>query len=284
MASILNQSGYWVRWSSLVTIQRGDAKRPFFCVHALGGNVLSYKTLVNYLDPKQPVYALQAQGLDGKQVPYTTVEQMAAHYIKEIRAVQPKGPYLLGGHSSGGIVAYEMAQQLIAQGQKVALLALFDSYSPKLFISHPSRLRTILVYLRTLLRLPPKDKLSYFLEKSQWLQSNLQSQFNIRLRSSYNNSLLNKLQPHEIFLIETIKQATMVDYAPQLYQGRIALFRSKEELRWSRYQPQRGWEDLATGGLEIYDVRGTHLGMLENPAVKNLAEKLQVCIEQAQQV
>ena len=91
-------------------------------------------------------------------------------------------------------------------------------------------------------------------------------------------SLNQKLLPHEIALIQSIKQATMVDYVPQVYQGKITLFRTKEELRWCRYQPQRGWEDLAAGGLEIHEIPGTHRGMLKRPCVKYLAEKLQFCI------
>lgn len=282
LASILNQKGYSARWSSLVTIQPSGSKRPFFCVHALGGNVLSYQSLVHYLGSDQPIYGLQAQGLDGKQAPFTRVEDMAAQYIKEIRTVQSQGPYLLGGHSSGGTVAFEMAQQLIAQGQKIALLAMFDTYSPQLFISNPSRFRTAYVYLRTLSRLPLKDKLSYFLEKLQWMQSMMLSKDCIEFELWNKYPLPEKLQPHEILLIESIKQATMVNYVPQVYQGKITLFRTKEELRWCHYRPHRGWESLVAGGLEIHEIPGTHLGMLEKPSVKNLAEKLRACLEQAQ--
>ena len=281
LASILSQEGYSARWSSLVTIQLGGFKRPFFCVHAVEGNVLSYKTLVNYLDPEQPFYGLQPQGLDGQQVPFTKVEDMATHYIKEIRAVQPEGPYFLGGHSSGGTVAFEMAQQLVAQSQKVAMLAMLDTYSPKLFISNPSIFRSVYVYLRTLLRLPLQDKVSYFLEKTLWWQSIMNSNYSLDFELWDKYSLTQKLLPHEISLIQSIKQATMVDYVPQVYQGKITLFRSKEELRWCHYQPQRGWEDLAAGGLEIHEVPGTHRGMLKRPCVKYLAEKLQVCIRAA---
>jgi thioesterase domain-containing protein len=116
-----------------VTIQIGGSKPPLFCVHAIDGNVLVFQNLARHLDPDQPVYGLQAKGLDGKQAPHTRFEDMAADYIKEIRTVQPEGPYLLAGYSSGGVVAFEMAQQLQAQGQQVELLALIDSYCPVYF-------------------------------------------------------------------------------------------------------------------------------------------------------
>jgi acyl carrier protein len=114
LANILRQKGWSAPWQTLVAIQPGGSKPPLFCIHPVGGNVLCYRDLAHYLGQEQPVYGLQAVGLDGKQAPYKRVEDMAAHYIREIRASQPEGPYLLAGHSSAGMVAFEMAQQLVA--------------------------------------------------------------------------------------------------------------------------------------------------------------------------
>ncbi len=117
-------------WTSLVAIQPQGSKPPFFCIHGLGGEVLCFRELAMYLGSDQPFYGLQPQGLDGKQPFLTRVEDMAAHYIREIQNVQPQGPYFLGGYSFGGIIAFEMAHQLHSQGQKVALLAMLDSSIP----------------------------------------------------------------------------------------------------------------------------------------------------------
>jgi len=130
LARALRDEGWQAVWSSLVMIQGGDQRPPFFCVHAAGGNVLEYLDLARALGPDQPFYGLQAKGLDGKQEPHTTIKQMATHYIAEMREVQPEGPYLIGGRSSGGTIAFEMACQLSAAGQDVALLALLDTYPP----------------------------------------------------------------------------------------------------------------------------------------------------------
>lgn len=119
--------------SSLVAIQPRGSKLPFFCVHGLGGGALYYSTLARYLSPEQPFYGLQSQGMDGKLPPHIRIEDIAAHNIKEVLTVQSEGPYFLGGHSFGCIVVFEMAHQLVAQGQKVALLALLDGLSPNLF-------------------------------------------------------------------------------------------------------------------------------------------------------
>ena len=115
-------------WQSLVPIQPSGSRPPFFCFHGGGGNVLIYRKLSQYLGSDQPFYGLQSQGLDGSSPLLRTIEEMAALYVKEIRSVQPHGPYFLGGYCLGGSIAYEAAQQLHAAGEEVALLALFDTH------------------------------------------------------------------------------------------------------------------------------------------------------------
>ena len=130
LASLLSQEEWSASWSSLVAIQPNGSKPPFFCIHGAGGNVLMYRKLAEYLGSDQPVYGLQAKGMDGIQDMLTQVEDIAAHYVKEIRAFQPEGPYFLGGLSFGGIASIEIAQRLIEQGQKVGLIALIDTHGP----------------------------------------------------------------------------------------------------------------------------------------------------------
>ncbi|HEX7241920.1 MAG TPA: alpha/beta fold hydrolase, partial [Longimicrobiaceae bacterium] len=114
----------------LVPIQPTGNDRPLFFVHAAGGNVIGYAELSRHLGPGQPFYGLQSRGLDGYEAPHTCVTEMAADYLAEIRAVQPQGPYRLGGWSMGGLVAFEMARQAEAAGEVVELLALVDPSSP----------------------------------------------------------------------------------------------------------------------------------------------------------
>src|SRR5260370_26293793 len=127
LARILGREASAPRWSPLVAIQPAGSRPPFFCIHGAGGNVLIYRDLSQNLGPDQPFYGLQSPGLDGSRPPLTRIEEMAALYVKEIRTVQPYGPYFLGGYCMGGTIAYEMAQQLRAQGEQVGLLALVDT-------------------------------------------------------------------------------------------------------------------------------------------------------------
>lgn len=170
LASIIHQEESSAPWSSLVAIQTGGDKPPLFCPQGAGGNVIVYRDLAHYLGSDQPVYGLQARGLDGKEDPYTWIEEMAADYIKQIRTVQPEGPYFLAGFSSGGRVAFEMAQQLHAQGQQVALVAMFDTYGPgypKLLPPIPRLLSLLHYAINRFIQLGAKEKLALILNKAR---------------------------------------------------------------------------------------------------------------------
>ncbi len=130
LADVLADEGCTVRWRSLVAIQPEGKNPPFFAVPGVGGNVLVFARLAKLLGNDQPFYGLQARGLDGKEKPFMRVEDMAAHYIDEIRSVQPQGPYLIGGTCTGGLAAYEIAQQLTAKGEEV-VLAIIESWHPR---------------------------------------------------------------------------------------------------------------------------------------------------------
>src|SRR6185312_11392948 len=133
LASLLRQQKTDHVYLSLVPIQKAQTGHPFFCVHPVGGDVLCYLDLARALGSDQPFYALQAIGLYGEHDPYQSIEEMADHYIQALRMQQPEGPYYLGGWSMGGVIAFEMARKLQAQGQDITLLVLLDSYAPSHF-------------------------------------------------------------------------------------------------------------------------------------------------------
>ena len=143
LAEVLSQEGCTIRWDALVAIQPSGTKPPFFVVPGVGGNVLVFARLSNQLGHDQPFYGLQARGLDGEALPFTRVEEMAAHYVQEICAVRPKGPYLIGGACTGGVVAYEMAQQLVGQGEQV-ILVIMESWHPRSYQAYRNALPVFL--------------------------------------------------------------------------------------------------------------------------------------------
>jgi acyl carrier protein len=165
-------------WSPLVAIQPAGSRPPLFCFHGAGGNVLIYRDLSRRLGPDQPFYGLQSQGLDGSLPPLTTVEEMAALYVKEIRRAQPHGPYFLGGYCGGGTVAYEAAQQLQEDGERVVLLALFDTMNwSKIPITLWSKgtynFQRLVFHAASFLSLDPRGVCEFLREKTEILRSRI---------------------------------------------------------------------------------------------------------------
>ncbi|MGC1963553.1 MAG: thioesterase domain-containing protein, partial [Candidatus Sulfotelmatobacter sp.] len=162
LAAILRQEGWEPSSSCLVPIQTGGSRTPFFCIHGANGAVVRFYDLARYLGSDQPFYGLQALGLDERFPSDTQIEVMASRYINEIRSVQPEGPYLLGGYSMGGSVAFEMARQLTAQGQERAVVVLFDTLcaAPEGTEVSPEVASTSSA-LAELFRVPAREKLTY---------------------------------------------------------------------------------------------------------------------------
>jgi amino acid adenylation domain-containing protein len=287
LANFLRQEEWSAPWRSLVMIQPGSTKPPLFCVHAIWGNVLFYRKFVRYLEPDQPFYALQAQGLDGKHAPCVSVTEMAAHYIQEIRTVQPEGPYSLGGYSFGGLVAFEMTRQLHAQGQKVALLAIFDTVAPSygeptsdLGYAEPDNfLGRSFFHLSKLLSLSVKDQLTYVRERLVWHVT--AGKLKIFYRT-YLRYIKRSLQDLRLIDIASANHQARHSYLPQVYPGRLTLLKASERSAGSDDDPYLGWDKLVVGGVEIQEVPGSHTDIMQEPQVQLLAEKLTACLDKAQ--
>jgi thioesterase domain-containing protein/acyl carrier protein len=262
LAHLLRRSGWAPAWTSLVCLQAAGSGPPFFCVHGIGGLVIGLRDLARHLGPDQPVYGFQAQGTDGKHPILISVEEMAAHYLVELRAVQPQGPYYLGGLSFGGWVAYEMAQQLWAQGEQVGLLALIDTYASK-------RSRGALVL--SLFRLPPRDSLGIGLRRTvrYFKEAGITIQFHFLPRS------LKEVR-------KTLHRASDA-YLPPPYPGKITLFRASEKSIRDSGESQTEWSRLAAGELEVQEITANHNNILREPQVIALARQLKACLHKSQQ-
>ncbi len=293
LSNILCQEEWSAPWSSLLAIQAAGSLPPLFCIGGAGGDVLYFRDLSNHLGLEQPVYGLQAQGLDGKQPPHTRIEDMANHYIKEIRTFQPEGPYFLAGHSAGGLVAFEMAQQLQMQGQKVALLALFDPSTPEVLNYIPSFWDKASSHLINLVQLEPKKQLTYVLRRLKYHSKNVSKKIATRVGLRSKHPLPQDLGgpeflPQDLRRMFKLNEQAARDYKPQSYQGRVTLFKATNEpssitlLATSRRYPLLGWDSLAAEGVEVHEVPGGHAfegSLLSEPHVRGLAEKLKACLE-----
>jgi thioesterase domain-containing protein len=267
----------------LVSIQPLGSLPPFFCAHAVGGSVFGYVALARRLGPTQPFYALQARGLMGTQEPHTRIEEMAADYIHAIRAKHESGPYVLGGWSMGGLVAFEMACQLQRQGQQVALVALFDSISPYTpgfrrenepamrvanFAFHLGLSETELENV--------SEQLLSFDEETQ-----LKHLFNLAKKNGILPNDFNLTQLHHLFKVYRSNNEAALAYRPRACSAPLALFRAAEMMDEELTDTTYGWSGLAEGSLEIEVVTGNHFTMLEEPHVSLLAEMLRVHLARA---
>jgi thioesterase domain-containing protein/acyl carrier protein len=271
-------------WSPLVALQVGGVNPPFFCIHGADGDIFVYRNLARHLGSYQPFYGLQSPGLDGKQPFLTRIEDMASRYIQEIQTVQPEGPYLLGGYCMGGTIALEMAQQLQAQGQKVDLLVLLETYNwAKL--QHPSILGKTHHYAQKIAfhwqnLLLAESKWTFLHEKIKvaknrrkvWSGSLRAKVFNNFHQSNGYNELLHNLW-------ETNDRAVL-SYVPKVYPGKITLFSPLKH--YARYDtPELCWENMASGGVEIHTLPVFPAGMLMEPFVKTLSAELKTCMAKA---
>ncbi len=262
----------------LVDIQTGNRlKTPLFLMHPVGGHVYFYRNLANQMGTEQPIYGLQAQGMDEKTELLTQVEEMATLYIEALRVRQPQGPYFLGGSSFGGLLAFEMAQQLHALGQQIALLAMIDT---PVLDQMPVKLETdveILAYmlnvggnvalpLDELQKLEPDEQLRYFLEEQRKIENQMLFDLDIpQLR-------------HFLKMFKVNNQA-MWDYQPRVYPGKITFFSAQEKDPYNAKTPERAWQLLA-GEIEVIDVPGNHITMNTTPHVQIIADRLKAALEQ----
>ena len=257
LANIVSRSAPANGSTSLVTIQPEGTKLPFFCVHDLFGDVLCYMNLARYLGQDQPFYALLARGLDGTEEPFTDIKSMAAHYIEEIQTVQPAGPYALGGLCLGGVVAFEMAQQLRAKGEAVAMVALLDS-AVKLKQGTGA-------WWWSFLRNLPRDLPSWVigslqLNRMQWLsliklklrvtETRLREVFGSSAEGSHRNGTSSRIEEMgDLFgfserhrKIARAQSRASREYKPQVYPGRLTLFRTRMQPFFSSHRARQRLE------------------------------------------
>ena len=291
MAELLGTSGAAVTtealpWKCLVPVQLRGTRTPLFVVVGYLANISNETELILsrvavHLEMDRPVYGFRPRWLNGSEVAYRSVGEMARECLDELRTLQPKGPYLLAGYCNAGAVALEMAQQLVREGEEVRLLALVDCF-------RPSALHTLLVNLSL--------KLDYVSRKGKHMVEVI-----VDLTTSTNGSRKHLVyqyvrrkfkkpaersgqdRSHDLF---EQHRRTLMRYRPEPYPGPISLFVSENwyhaiaQVKWHFLQRRLGWQGIARGGLSIHKVPGDHQALLTvNSGV--LARLIRKCIADA---
>jgi len=259
----------------LVSIQPQGSRAPFFCVHAIGGQVISYAELSQEMGLEQPFYGLQSPPANFSPESDISIEQMATLYNREMRSVQPRGPYLLSGWSMGGLVAWEMAQQLMKEGETIGLLALIDTAPPPKYLEAEDRadeismLARFAVHMSRLVGMDPRPL------AEQFSQADAQDQWKMvqETLTSYGVLAPKTAQAEMTGLLNvfTRNALAMNNYSLQTSDQSVVYIRASETPeRFSKV-----WTKWSGGGIQFHSVPGDHFTMLRRPGVRIIAEILQ---------
>ncbi len=276
LARLLHSESGEDDWSPLVPIQPQGDLPPLFCVHPAGGTVLCYFDLARELGPNQPVYGLQALGLEEGQTPFGSVEEMARFYIEAIEQVHPEGPCLLCGWSLGGLIAYEMGRQLEAKKREVGLVALLDAFAVSFYPidSLPRFDEDATLYAHVF----GKD-LDFSADQIRPLTEAEQIEF-----------LLKRLKDREMMpaeadlaramrLLRLFKRNMRLDYRPGESSVPVAVFHVSRHEGVETERLLEGWRELVRGPFHSVEVAGEHETFVSPPHVESLASELKACLD-----
>ncbi|MCC5615049.1 amino acid adenylation domain-containing protein [Nostoc sp. CHAB 5836] len=287
LAVIVSQRSHEIYNSPIVAINSSGSKTPFFCMHGAGGGINNYFKLSRRLGEDYPFYALEHTP-DKENTKILSLEETANNYLQEIRKVQPNGPYLLGGHCYGGVLAFEMAQQLQRQGETVDLLVVIDA-----------------ILSETRIESTKDDDAKFLLRMAESIKTDNNIDFSIPFEELRDLSLNEQLdlinqKANFIFSDTEIKDfinyyklfkadvQAMRDYVPRLYPEPITLFRAKEEIihdfdnpEWNTDDPLLGWGKYSNQPIQVIEVPGDHFSIFIEPHIQELAKHLRNCIDHA---
>lgn len=279
LALRINADAKSITWESLVPIKPKGSKMPLYIVHGAGLNVLLFNALAMNMDEDQPVYGLQARGLNGIDEPLDVMEDIAANYIAEILAQNPDGPYALAGYSLGGTIAYEMARQLMAMGKDVRMLAVFDTYAKQTDRYDP----------------PPKRILNrLWLFVMQFLFSFILFAEDPKRTFEYKFLMIKRRVIRTYWKLKGVKREGFFAYDNEIDEASakakrnyyqkpldivVDLFRAKKRTFYMSDFKFLGWRKFALKGVHVHDIPGEHNTIFAPPNDKEFAIELQKCLD-----
>ncbi len=263
LAYLLNEDAPEKNVTSLVAVKKEGKKIPIYIVHGAGLHVLLFKSLADNVDADQPVYALQAKGINGEAEPLESIEEMAEHYVEQILQHNPNGPYMLAGYSFGGLIAFEMAKQLKKKGKEIVMLGMFDTivrpYITRKMDDRSSAKRT-------------SDKI----KKAAWVMGNFVKSpigsFKYRSFTTkrkigrlFHNAFGKKQSNGEVDFLAKVDRANFIAYENYVvtpYDGTIHLFRAKENRFYLKDFEFLGWLPYVKE-VVVKEVPGDHLNLFD---------------------
>ena len=266
---------------ALVTMRAGRG-RPIFMAHSVTGSVMESLTLAHLLQCERPIFGLQAQGLEGEAEPLASVEAMAQSYVQRLRALQPEGPYALVGYSFGGLVVFEMAQQLVAAGEKIEMLCLIDAYVHErclpLLAWTRYQAEVMEHRVRTWRQLDGRERMKYFSTKALAAADRVRMRMGKPARRPGQDT--RGLPAALLGVRESARLATMM-YKPRPYGGGPVILVIASITEGGRGNPVPAWRRVAKRGLRVIQVEGRHNDLLVEPLVATVAEAVGSGLDEA---
>jgi len=275
--------------TSLVALQSRGSRPPIFCIHARTGDVFSFRGFPKYLGPDQPLFGLQSQALGGGP-PHFTINEMAAHYLRELRSVRPHGPYYFFGFSFGGLVAFEIARQLCMEHEEVAFLGMLYTPPPGSLEDYPlprfsSLRRRVSKKLNELRSLGVRDRFRRLSLNALYL-----SRLSLRsarvdgwriITKRFGNKTAELLGRH-VMDINDVHVAAAKNYRPTgVYPGRITFFVPEAYLDSYGYtvEAETGWSPFAAGGLDLVRIPNREGIPVESAIIEAVSDTLRSSID-----
>jgi amino acid adenylation domain-containing protein len=275
LAKYIKEKGGKNPWNSLVSIKSSGSKIPLYIVHGGGMNVMPFYAIAKYLDREQPLYGLQAYGLNGKDEPLTTIEAIAAQYLSEILRQNPDGPYALAGYSLGGLVAFEMAQQLKLQGKEITALVMFDTYAIRSDHSNSLTMKAANLIRREVGK--RLFDLELLISNPRLLKRLKKDSLRSKTDRIKNKLHLKENETEIIQIIDKLKKIHINagnEYKFLNYDGEIHLFRAKIRTSYERDHKYFGWKPYVNK-VNVIEMEGEHTTMFEPPNEVNFVKILQ---------
>ncbi len=271
--------------SALVPIQPAGASLPLFCVHQHSGQIFCYQALARRLGTEQPVYGLRPEASHLRSR-LDRIEDIAGRYVEAIRGLQPAGPYHVAGYCFGGILAYEIACQLHATGQQVALLALVEAERPDaargLLARAQRAARRVVVELDTIAHAPREHRAGFVLTRAAYAAGRAHERLAAPPRAPSEPAPGDSPAERELRAIAAGHEAAIARYAPRPYPGRVTLLVPGRRHDGRHHgTSDLGWAALARGGLSVHEIACEGATLVNEPDVASLADALRGCLHTA---
>ena len=273
---------------SLIEIQPKGAKPPLFIIHEIEGSVLVFRDLIKHLEPDQPIWGVE-YSLGESSAPYLRMEDLAAHYLAQVRKLQPNGPYYFLGYSFGGLLAFEIAQQLRAAGEPVALVGMLDTFLMN-GVRASSQQRSLIERVKGKAASLGRHagRLIFGPQRRAYLKEDLAERLDAIIGQG-RQFIYGVLRAGGFSIPKFLHRAKDVNWFAALryvalpYNGCITLFRATIPLRFIDMPTDRelGWGPLAEGGVEVHEIPGTHREIMREPNVSILAHEVSKCLAAA---